>query len=83
MVASAAAAEVVAASIDCLAEAAHGVGENEIRRAKAQMKALFDQPRQAGPLMRCQGLGLREELVVDVESGLHAAIIQISVHCGA
>ena len=32
------AAEVVAASIDCLAEAAHGVGENEIRRAKAQMK---------------------------------------------
>ena len=32
------AAEVVAASIDCLAEAAHSVGENEIRRAKAQMK---------------------------------------------
>jgi predicted Zn-dependent peptidase len=32
------AAEVVAASIDCLAEAAHCVGENEIRRAKAQMK---------------------------------------------
>jgi len=32
------AAEVVAASIDCLAEAAHGVGESEIRRAKAQMR---------------------------------------------
>jgi predicted Zn-dependent peptidase len=32
------AAEVVAASLDCLAEAAHGLGEAEIRRAKAQMK---------------------------------------------
>ncbi len=32
------AAEVVRASIDCLAEAAHGLGEAEIRRAKAQMK---------------------------------------------
>ncbi|MBV8441292.1 MAG: insulinase family protein [Hyphomicrobiales bacterium] len=32
------AAEVAAASIDCLAEATHGVSESEIRRAKAQMK---------------------------------------------
>jgi predicted Zn-dependent peptidase len=32
------AAEVAAASLDCLAEAAHGLGEAEIRRAKAQMK---------------------------------------------
>jgi predicted Zn-dependent peptidase len=32
------AAEVVAASLDCLAEAAHGLEEAEIRRAKAQMK---------------------------------------------
>jgi len=32
------AAEVVSASIDCLAEAAHGLGEAEIGRAKAQMK---------------------------------------------
>jgi predicted Zn-dependent peptidase len=32
------AAEVVAASLDCLAEAAHELGEAEIRRAKAQMK---------------------------------------------
>jgi predicted Zn-dependent peptidase len=32
------AAEVVAASLDCLAEAAHGLDEAEIRRAKAQMK---------------------------------------------
>jgi predicted Zn-dependent peptidase len=32
------AAEVAAASIDCLAEAAHGVSETEIRRAKAQIK---------------------------------------------
>ena len=32
------AAEVVAASLDCLAEAAHGLGEREIQRAKAQMK---------------------------------------------
>ena len=32
------AAEVAAASINCLAEAAHGVSETEIRRAKAQMK---------------------------------------------
>ena len=32
------AAEVVAASLDCLAEAAHGLEEREIRRAKAQMK---------------------------------------------
>ena len=31
-------AEVVAASLDCLAEAAHGLEEAEIRRAKAQMK---------------------------------------------
>jgi predicted Zn-dependent peptidase len=31
-------AEVVAASLDCLAEAAHGLEESEIRRAKAQMK---------------------------------------------
>ena len=30
--------EVAAASIDCLAEAAHGVNDKEIRRAKAQMK---------------------------------------------
>ena len=32
------AAEVVAASLDCLAEAAHGLDEFEIRRTKAQMK---------------------------------------------
>jgi predicted Zn-dependent peptidase len=32
------AAEVVAASLDCLAEAAHKLGDSEIRRAKAQMK---------------------------------------------
>jgi predicted Zn-dependent peptidase len=32
------AAEVVAASLDCLAEAAHGIEDAEIRRAKAQMK---------------------------------------------
>jgi predicted Zn-dependent peptidase len=32
------AAEVVAASLDCLAEAAHGLEDAEIRRAKAQMK---------------------------------------------
>jgi predicted Zn-dependent peptidase len=32
------ATEVVAASIDCLAETAHGVQETEIRRAKSQMK---------------------------------------------
>ena len=31
-------AEVVAASLDCLAEAAHRLEESEIRRAKAQMK---------------------------------------------
>jgi predicted Zn-dependent peptidase len=31
-------AEVVAASLDCLGEAAHGLEESEIRRAKAQMK---------------------------------------------
>jgi predicted Zn-dependent peptidase len=31
-------AEVVAASVDCLSEAAHGLEESEIRRAKAQMK---------------------------------------------
>jgi predicted Zn-dependent peptidase len=30
--------EVAAASIDCLAEAAHGVNDKEIRRAKAQMR---------------------------------------------
>ena len=42
------AAEVVAASLDCLAEAAHGLEESEIRRAKAQMKVslmtAFEQP---------------------------------------
>ena len=32
------AAEVVAAALDCLAEAAHGIGDGEVRRAKAQMK---------------------------------------------
>jgi len=32
------AAEVVKASIDCLAEAAHGLGEAEVRRARAQLK---------------------------------------------
>jgi predicted Zn-dependent peptidase len=32
------AADAATASIDCLAEAAHGVSEREIRRAKAQMK---------------------------------------------
>ena len=41
-------AEVVAASLDCLAEAAHGLEESEIRRAKAQMKVglvtAFEQP---------------------------------------
>jgi predicted Zn-dependent peptidase len=31
-------AEVVAASLDCLGEAAHGLEQSEIRRAKAQMK---------------------------------------------
>ena len=42
------AAEVVAASLDCLAEAAHGLDEAEIRRVKAQMKvslvSAFEQP---------------------------------------
>jgi len=42
------AAEVVTASIDCLAEAAHRVQESEIQRAKAQMKVSlltgFEQP---------------------------------------
>jgi predicted Zn-dependent peptidase len=32
------ASEVVAASLDCLAQAAHSVGEAEVRRARAQMK---------------------------------------------
>ncbi len=32
------AAEVVRAALDCLAEAAHGVSEAEVRRVKAQMK---------------------------------------------
>ena len=32
------AAEVAAASLDCLAETAHGVREAEIQRAKAQLK---------------------------------------------
>jgi predicted Zn-dependent peptidase len=31
-------AEVVSASLDCLGEAAHGLQESEVRRAKAQMK---------------------------------------------
>jgi predicted Zn-dependent peptidase len=42
------ATEVVAASLDCLAEAAHGLEDSEIRRAKAQMKvslvSAFEQP---------------------------------------
>ena len=42
------AAEVVAASLDCLVEAAHGLEEAEVRRVKAQMKvslvAAFEQP---------------------------------------
>jgi predicted Zn-dependent peptidase len=42
------AAEVVAASLDCLAEAAHALDESEIRRTKAQMKVslvtAFEQP---------------------------------------
>jgi predicted Zn-dependent peptidase len=42
------ATEVVAASLDCLAEAAHGLQEPEIRRVKAQMKVslvtAFEQP---------------------------------------
>jgi predicted Zn-dependent peptidase len=42
------ATEVVAASLDCLAEAAHGLEESEIRRAKAQMKvslvSAYEQP---------------------------------------
>jgi predicted Zn-dependent peptidase len=42
------AAEVVAASLDCLAEAAHALDEAEIRRVKAQMKvslvSAFEQP---------------------------------------
>jgi predicted Zn-dependent peptidase len=42
------AAEVVAASLDCLGEAAHGLDESEIRRAKAQMRVSlvtgFEQP---------------------------------------
>jgi predicted Zn-dependent peptidase len=42
------AAEVVAASLECLAEAAHGLDESEIRRVKAQMKVslvtAFEQP---------------------------------------
>jgi predicted Zn-dependent peptidase len=42
------ATEVVAASLDCLAEAAHGLDETDIRRVKAQMKVslvtAFEQP---------------------------------------
>jgi predicted Zn-dependent peptidase len=42
------AAEVIAASLDCLAETAHGLEESEIRRVKAQMTVslmtAFEQP---------------------------------------
>ena len=42
------AAEVVAASLDCLAETAHGLEDSEVRRVKAQMKVslmtAFEQP---------------------------------------
>ena len=47
--------------------------------AQAEMEPFFDQPREARALVRSQCLGLRKQLIVDVERGLHAATIQISV----
>jgi hypothetical protein len=43
------------------------------------VQALFYQSRQAGALVRRQGLGGGKELVIDVEGGLHPCMIQISV----
>jgi predicted Zn-dependent peptidase len=67
------AAEVVATSIDCLAEAAYGVGETEIRRAKAQMKlslaAALESPsaraHQIARQMQIHGRPLSSEEMVD------------------
>ena len=57
------AAEVVSASLDCLAEAAHRLTEREIERAKAQMKvsvlSALEQPGGARPAARPADSGLR------------------------
>ena len=57
------AGEVIAASLDCLAEAAHSLGETEIRRAKAQMKvslvAALEFARRARPTARAADADLR------------------------
>jgi predicted Zn-dependent peptidase len=71
------AAEVVTASLDCLAEAAHGVSETEVRRAKAQMKvslaAALESPgartHQLGRQMQVYGRPLSlDELTARVEA---------------
>ena len=71
------AAEVVAASLDCLAEAAHKLGDNEIRRAKAQMKvsilAALESPgaraQQLGRQMQIYGRPLSlDEMIARVEA---------------
>jgi predicted Zn-dependent peptidase len=70
-------AEVVAASLDCLAEAAHEVSEAEVRRAKAQMKvslvAALESPgaraQQLARQMQVYGRPLPiEEMVTRVEA---------------
>lgn len=71
------AAEVVAASLDCLAEAAHALSEAEIRRAKAQMKvslvAALESPgaraQQLARQMQVYGRPLAvEEMIARVEA---------------
>jgi hypothetical protein len=43
------------------------------------LQAFLDEACEARAPTRCEGLGLGEELVVDVEGGLHDPMIQISV----
>jgi hypothetical protein len=49
-------------------------------RSKAELQSFLDQPRQAGPLLRCQRFGIGKQGIVDIKSGLHEPTIQISVY---
>jgi len=43
------------------------------------LQTFFNQARQARPLLSRKRLGISKELVIEVKSGLHSGIIQISV----
>jgi len=54
-----------------------GIGS---RGAKTKLQAFLDQTREASLLLRGQGFGIGKQRIVNIQRGLHAGMMQISVY---